>query len=459
MPETSQEVYHCPSCGALASVEDGAARVCSECGFDFGNPVRISPRSVSQHARQRESFVQRDVSLRRSAAGRVEPVLPADIHGMEDVQPESKDGNQDEIVSDDGVKKVVRRRKKRRKNRLAPLLFLGGWAIVVMLLVIFVKNQRGEEEPTVDVREEEAVKLAAKKLQMDKFLNAEIGKCEQTLHAFLAAHPDEKGRSQFVRDFFGRAPIMRDYYRHYPRWTLPSSGKLVRKSINLYTEAGEPVIETVYGVEGGEEPVADREVAFIRKKKGFTGDAGRWVIDWEALVRHSTTRWLDFVKDFGETKDGEFRVYVRRTQGGSHGDLVLKFFPPQMGSREIWDRGSDPIVVPSDEESGLSALEILKRKENLQRMEEILSRNKQWKLGNSTFGLGDPEELHRVRVKLQWEEDDINRRSVKLREVVAGNWYGKGFEDEFPDQEEDHAEEDKEEELGNLGAEATTPDS
>ena len=92
-------------------------------------------------------------------------------------------------------------------------------------------------------------------------------------------------------------------------------------------------------------------------------------------------------------------------------------------------------------------------------MEEILSRNKKWELGESTYGMSDPEELHRIRVKLQWEEDVLNRRSVKLRKVVAGNWYGKGFEGKFPDQEEDLAEEDKEEELGKLRPEATTPDS
>jgi len=446
MPETSQEVYHCPSCGALASVEGGVARVCMECGFDFGQPVRISPRSVSQHASQGASFVQRDVSLQGSVSGRVEPVLPADINTLEEVQPENEDGNRDEVISDDGVKKVVRRRKKRRKNRLAPLLFLGGWAILVMLLVIFVKNQRGEEGPTVDVREEEAAKLRAKKVKMNKFLIAEIEKCQQTLNAFLAAH--SQGRSQFVRDSIRLAPVMGDYYRHYPRWTLPKGGALVLKSMDLYTQAGEPVIETVYGVVGGAEPVADREVAFIREE-GFLGEAGRWVIDWEALVRHSTTPWLDFVKDFGEKKIGEFRVYVRRTQRGFEGDgkfLVLKFFPPKMGFRETWALGSDGIVVPSDEESG-------------KRMEEILSRNKKWELGESTYGMSDPEELHRIRVKLQWEEDVLNRRSVKLRKVVAGNWYGKGFEDKFPDQEEDLAEEDKEEELGKLRPEATTPDS
>lgn len=419
MPETSQEVYQCPACGALASVESDAERVCSACGFELGKPVKVSPRAVSQHSSQRASFVQRDVSVRRNAGGRVEPVLPADILTVEEIQPENEDRNRDEVISDDGNKKVVRRRKKRKRGRVAPLLFLGGWAIVVMLVVIFVKNQRSNDDTEADAGELAAVKLRAKQAKVDKFLSEEIGECQKNFSAFAAARAAE--RSQFVRHPTRLAPIMGDYYSNYALpWKVPKDGQLVLQSMNLFTPDGEPVIEAVFGVVGGAEPVADREVAFVRED-------GRWVIDWESFVRHSTMFWQDFIGDYGEQKQGVFRLHVRRASGsfeGTRPTLVLKFFPPMTEGSETWDRGSEGIVVPLDEESGL-------------RMHHILNRSEERELGDSIFGMKEPEELRRVRVRLQWEETPDGRRFVKLRKVFAGNWYGEGFEETFPEFEEE----------------------
>lgn len=415
MPETSQEVYHCPSCGGLASGDAGtdeSGHVCSECGFEFHEPVRISPRSLAQSPMARGGFVQRDVSTRR-----VEAVVPADILMVEEAQPESEMQSTDKVISDDGRKKVIRRRKKRRRARLAPLLFLGGWAIGVMLMVIFVKNQgrKNESALVADPQVAEDSKERAKRAQMGDFIAKEMPACQQTLFSFLAAKTMEK-RAQFVRDSTRLAPNMNAWYRTNPPLQFPKDGKLVLKSTNLFIHSEGTVLETVYGMEG--ETVHDKEIAFVRED-------GRWVIDWEALVKYSKTPWREFVKDT-ENSQGEFRLFVRRGTGAFESErpvMILQFYPPR-DDKLKWRLGSNRVVVPLDTENG-------------QRMDRIFARSKaKRELGESRYGLKDPDDLYRLRVVLYWDSTADERRFIKLRKVLAGNWMGRDFEEDFQDQEE-----------------------
>ena len=115
MPETSQGIYHCPSCGVLGSVELDAEQVCGECGYELGKSLTIAPRMAEQMtATAKGAVVQRNATTRRRPAG-FAPV-PSDVMTVDEVKAESKTDflrPTDELVSDDGYKKVARRGKKR----------------------------------------------------------------------------------------------------------------------------------------------------------------------------------------------------------------------------------------------------------------------------------------------------------------------------------------------------------
>nr|ADI22620.1 hypothetical protein [uncultured verrucomicrobium HF0500_18J03] len=432
MPETSQEIYHCPSCGVLVSVASDAERVCGECGYELGKSLTITPRMAEQAtATAKGAMVQRNVSTRRRPAGRVAPV-PSDVMTVDEVKAESKTDSlraTDEIVSDDGHKKVVRRRKKRKSIALGPLLFLGGWAILVMLVVILLKYSGGAADSESDSEEkEEAGRRASLQAGMEELLRKEVPACHATLLEFLK-EPIWTGRAQFVWDSAKIAPKMVSYYERNQMWKLPVGSSVTVLTANLILHSpDDPVIEAVFQVDfapvededgqpAAEQPEPSRrEVTFVR-------DGSRWAIDWEALVRYSPTSWQLFRSDIdGNNVPGEFRLFVRRTTGRFQAGqpvMVLKFFEPREDRSEIWRQDSPPVVVARDSESGL-------------RLQEILERDSEsWEPGQPGLWHDDPPGLRRVRVKLYWESTADNRRLLKVGEVLAGNWLADGYEEDF----------------------------
>lgn len=427
MPETSQEVYHCPSCGALAAVDPGESgeRVCEECGFEFGKAVRLSPRHAGSQPANQGSFVQRNVRSRRRSANRVEPVLPSEpvLSAPPGEDLPTSDHGDDVVVSDDGRKKVVRRRKKRRRARLGPLLFLSAWAVGIMVVVILVRVYRGEEFIEPDPRDVARAQEAIQQEKMREFLSKHLQECHDTLLGFLTAETSD-ARTQFVRDPKRLAPTMRSYYSQEIPWELPDGATLeVRRSNVLMRDDGTTVlaIETIFGVKGSEEsPQPDREVAFFLQE-------GRWVLDWEALVRYSTVSpWQLFLDEVADS-EGEFRVYMRygreRVFIGGNQAFKLQFYPPR-NDEDVWERGTDSVYVPVDSENG-------------RRLQWISDQAKEERrVGDSIFGVDDPPELHRVRVRLYWDGPTEDRK-LELGKVLAANWYGKGREEDFGEKSTD----------------------
>ena len=78
-------------------------------------------------------------------------------------------------------------------------------------------------------------------------------------------------------------------------------------------------------------------------------------------------------------------------------------------------------------------------------------------LGQSRFGLNDPDGLHRVRVSLSWIGSDADRRIV-LHDILAANWSGKGFEENFPKLLREMAEEEETDEEEKADERADEPD-
>ena len=498
MPEPSQDVYHCPECGALGKVEPGEAKVCGECGYEFDQRVVISPRLAEQSkASSRGAMVQRNVRAQRSPAARIEPVVPAELLSEEDTDPEIPETSRytDEVVSDDGRKKVVRRRKKRKKVRLGPLIFLGSWAIAIMFVVIILKQREAKAAAEAENRDKiEAEQRESLMQEMKSYVEQELPDCNRTLSGFLQETTWEK-RAAFVRDPFRLAPAMHNFYERDPLgeldqedftalppainsyyqpnrfWELDEEDGLDLQSANLFLYASDvPVIETVYIVEPA--PVYDeegelaedqpesytREVSFVRQD-------GEWKIDWENLVWHSDYSWPLFITDFRERDEPRvFRLYMQRV-GGRFDDrekpvLLLKFFKPHADLNIMWRHGSPSVRVPLDSDQG-------------RRLQELLDRGEEeWDPGDSLYPQGDPKGLFRVRVELQWKPVDDERRLV-VTKVLSGNWLGEGYEDEFrtdpvpgaPSEENEDSEDEVAPEGGSSpegeaseGTDAPTPD-
>ena len=90
MADTSQEAFHCPSCGVLASFAPDAERVCSNCGYELGKPVAITPRMASHGvASSKGGMVQRNVGTRRNAGERIAAAVPA-VTTMDETRAERK---------------------------------------------------------------------------------------------------------------------------------------------------------------------------------------------------------------------------------------------------------------------------------------------------------------------------------------------------------------------------------
>ena len=484
MPESSQEVLHCPSCGALAPVESGGEdeRRCGECGYDFGHSVRLTPREVGLASRATSTFIQRDVSSRRRAAERVEVVINTEARASATVvEAETEEGGdgkrQDEVISDDGRKKVVRRRKKRRRTRMTPLLFLCGWAVVVMVMLIFLKNE-GKELATdeEEARELEEQKLRIKQEQISMYLIEQFPECRHALDGFLAAKT-AIARTQFVRDPNRLAPVMAAYYGANLPWSLPEGAQVALKRMDVYLGGGPTVIETIWKINDKSEHEEDREERTEPEKKegsevskpgkdeeltgsregypdrevAFAKQGGRWVLEWKAFVRYGTGLWDRFLSGSGAS-EGIFRVYMqigKDTDLAGPATFTVRFLPARSDGLR-WTQKSEWVSVPLNSENG-------------RRIESIMAQDKKkWELGNSIFGQSDPKDLHRVRVALRWATGEGDRKYLQLSEVQAGNWYGEGIGGDFTDPEEekaDGAEPGEEKDGGQKGEDAPGKDS
>lgn len=365
--------------------------------------------------------MQRDVSLRRRGGGRVQPVQSTGDSEPTTLPERASRGGESE--GEGGRRKVLRRRKKRRQPKTVPLLVICALTVVALLAIILIRSfSGGEDVDLAGQAAEEKRKAMAKSIA--RFLDENQEECWAAFRGFLAAGTAAE-RAQYVRDAGRLAPMMEDYYRSHLPWTFPPS-EAPSFSRNVYFKdahsVGGKAIELtadllpVEAGEGSEEGGQRVEVAFVKQR-------GRWVVDWEFFVRHSTERWQFFINRTGERQEGVFRVFMRPRRKESPGEsdpLEVQFLPEQDGQVQ-WEQKTDWVEVDRGSEEGRRLRWILQRAEE------------PWQLGDSIFGVQDPPELHRVRVKLGWEGEE--RPRLILQEVQAGNWYGLGFEENFGEKE------------------------
>ena len=432
MADTSQEAFHCPSCGVLASFAPDAERVCSNCGYELGKPVAITPRMASHGvASSKGGMVQRNVGTRRNSGERVAATVPA-VTAVDETRADRKTDSRlstDEVVSDDGQRKVLRRQKKRKRSSSWPLVHLGGWSILLMLVVIFVKFRKADEESGLDGKESERRVMMQE--EMEEFLTMRLPLVHATLLQYLN-ESDWAARAQFVCNSAEVAPKMSRYYARNRMWKMPADSTLNVVKANVVRHSGDrPVMEVLFRVNS--DPVKDEEGNLLAEQPApysrevtFMLDGQQWKIDWEALVQYSPDSWSRFQSGSEEGDlSGEFRLFVRRTtvrlQSGRP-VWTVKFYQPREDLSEMWQQNPLPVVVDRDSESG-------------RRLSEILERDsRQWEPGESSLWRDDPQDLRRVRVRLSWKAGEGNQRILKVDKVLAGNWLMSGYEETFSDQ-------------------------
>ena len=445
MADTSQEAFHCPSCGVLASIAPDAERVCGECGYELGKPLIITPRMASHGvASSKGGMVQRNVGTRRSSGERVVPT-GSTVTTVDETRAERKIDSRlstDEVVSDDGHRKVLRRQTKRTRSSSWPLIHLGGWSILLMLIGSFVKFRK--EDPGIGEDRKESERRVLMQEEMEEFLSIRLPVVHATLLQYLN-ESDWAARAQFVCNSAKIAPKMSRYYARNRMWKMPAASTLnVAKANVVRHSEGRPVIEVLFRVNS--DPVKDEEGNLLAEQPApyarevtFTLEGKQWKIDWEALVHYSPDSWPRFQSGSGEGDlSGEFRLFVRRTavrlQSGRP-VWIVKFYQPREDLSEMWQQDPLPVVVDRDSESG-------------RRLSEILERDpRQWEPGQPSLWRDDPEDLRRVRVRLSWETGEDSQRILKLDKVLAGNWLTGGYEETFSDQvpaDEDVGAESKE---------------
>mgnify|MGYP001817965522 CR=1 FL=1 len=404
--------------------EEGGQNVCGECGFTFRRPVRVAPRASGGRLPTGGKFVQRDVVSRRRLADQdrvVTPAVPTDI----DVITVDEEDSDTEMISDDGHEMVGRGRNKRRKPRLAPLLFLCAWFAAAMMVVLFVRKRINRETAPVvnQVELEERRREQAQKAQIEDYLRRQIPECRIVLNRFFDGG-DAAMRAQAVRDPVRVTPMMAAYYQKNP--PRRPSGVLKPLLQNLYVEGDRRAIETVWRDPDGEE----MEVVFIRQE-------GQWRIDWEAFVRFGTADWLLFSD--GTPREAELRLYIRRLETTQHSEdtlptIGLKFYPPSYDPRLRTRGESDAVLVP------------LKGTLVERLLSVFAARERTPGIGETKLAHRDPEGLYRVRATLAWKEGTSCKPYLQLKELVAANWYGEGFEDVGLKEREDAGDTDQGEE-------------
>lgn len=408
MDNKTPAAFHCPSCGALsqAGAGEGGEIVCAECGYEFRKPIRVAPRGAAARLDPRGRFVQRDVVSRRRLHARdqssqAQPTEPPEVQeGTPASASEQEDPRRREEVLEDGTRKVTKRRKKKRGSNKRRLLFMAFWTLAVALAVIGVKEFiKRDHQPVLETEKEKEQRMVkAREAEVQTFLNKHLTECRQVLAEFFAA-TDTAGRAQCVNEPIRLTPRMATYYQANLAIRPEGNFRLVSNGLKIMGE--EPGIETVWELDGGRMV----EVVFVREK-------GKWVIDWEEFVRYGTVPWHRFLD--GLEKEGEFRLYMRRRQVLVEHETVLGVqFYPALEDSELRQRGESPrVLVLKDSPVG---------RELMAHWEAPVERPG---VGDSMYGLRDPEGFSRVRVELVWEKGEGGEEFLQLRELVSGAWWG-----------------------------------
>ncbi|MDA1005623.1 MAG: hypothetical protein O3A87_03980, partial [Verrucomicrobia bacterium] len=313
-----------------------------------------------------------------------------------------------EEMLEDGTLKVLKRRKRKKRDTKRQLIFMGLWLFVVGAISLSVREYvKLDRAPVLEDEKERQKRLELEKASaVQGFIELHIEECRQVMEGYFAA-ADTAERAQYVREQTRVASRMAVFYQtNLPR--RPESVlTLEHRGLKLMGEV--PGIETLWRDQEGKY----YELVFVREK-------GRWAIDWEEFVRYSSMPWHQFL---GGTagREGEFRLYLRKRQVvlESDGLVGVQFYPPE-DDAAVRQRGESPrVLVRLNSEIGEGLMRLWERE-----IEEP-------GVGDSMLWERDPDELQRVRVVLGWVVGEDGEDYMVMKELVAGDWWGDGLEEDI----------------------------
>ncbi len=307
------------------------------------------------------------------------------------------DAEQDDTRSDPSGYKLADDNKVARKLRAV----LIAWILFVILIVSMVIHFNGvDDEPLSEVI---TVSASESKSDSDRQArNFALPECSDAIRGFLNAST-ASAKAQYVYNGVRLSREIEAFYSSRPNF-YP---KQVDVRIVQYNDLRIPGVEAIGTI--CQSDVGERfEVVFIR-------DGKDWKIDWKSFVRYSETDWLLFTSMENGT-EADFRLYMRILDVGEDlagDDIMVKFYKPDVfRGREFDGYGSDGVRVSAFSFQGqlISAI-----KANMNTGQEDL-------VGMKIADF-DPENYHRVRVRMRVRKSEGVDPYLEVVQIMANHWY------------------------------------
>lgn len=287
---------------------------------------------------------------------------------------------------------------RNKKHRHVMLKIIGFWLLLVGLIVLCINLLLDEKQsqcppPTATLT---ATTATDEDLAL---LNEATPLCMAAFSGFLAAGIPEGG-TQFVLSPVSAASRMARFYSLNP-WT-----NLDPKTLNLATHSvinlpGGPAIEIFWNTQDG------KKIDTVFRKEN-----DEWRLDWDHFVRYSDSPWPLFLAGSDEPQ-GEFRLLARERLADERkhtSAISLVLYAPRFGHPEDTVSQSPEFLVSRNSKDG----------KLLDAAFKLARSGKQ--VFDSNLPNINPKEMIRVRVKIQRDEADMDRK-FKITEVLACHWY------------------------------------
>ncbi|MGB2560097.1 MAG: hypothetical protein ACPIG6_05835 [Akkermansiaceae bacterium] len=275
------------------------------------------------------------------------------------------------------------------------------WIVLVALVVtIVIQFNRVKDEPEVPIiTAAETENSGASDRQADVYA---LPKCVDAITGFLKAST-ASAKAQYVYNGVSLSREMEAYYASQANFHPELLGVRIVKRSELRIP-GVDAVGAICQTEGGER----FEVVFIR-------DGNEWKIEWKSFVRYSEADWSLF-KSQKNGAEADFRLYMRVMDVGEDlagNDIMLKFYEPDVfRGREFDGYASDSVRVSAYGSQGQLITKITNDKHS--KAEDLVG------MKIADF---DPENFHRVRVRMRVRKVSGEDPALELVELLADHWY------------------------------------
>ena len=274
-----------------------------------------------------------------------------------------------------------------------------GWVLVLAAIIFGANLLWREEEPAPIINQAPDPQQSLPSPEDQDALQKALPMCTETLQRYFAAATLEE-KSQFVLSPAKTTTKMAHFYSANPIERV-APAELILSEHHILNLADGWAIETLWNIKDS------RRIEAVFRKEG---DA--WKLDWNEFARYSEQPWALFLAGSGEP-EGEFRLLARERlakERKNEEDISVILYAPRFG--DLGDTGFQSpefnVVRTTPEGKLLSEAFRLKRQGQA--------------IYQSALSRLDPDEMIRVRVRVQRSETDGVRKFIITR-VIACHWY------------------------------------